>query len=124
MVSRLTLSLGFIDQFANKADMKTFLKDFRTDISSSTVFSLEEIDGGKNTQSKVGIEANLDVQYTVGLATGIPITFISVGDDWSDGDLEGFLDIVNYLLDKEQPPQVLTTSYGENESDISRSLAV
>ncbi|KAI0040957.1 subtilisin-like protein, partial [Auriscalpium vulgare] len=40
-----------------------------------------------------------------------------------DGDLEGFLDIVNYLLDKDTPNQVMTTSYGENESDMSVALA-
>ena len=54
----------------------------------------------------------------------MPTVFISVGDDWNDGDLEGFLDIINYLLDMDSPPQVLTTSYGDNESNISRNLAV
>ena len=53
----------------------------------------------------------------------MPTTFISVGDNWQDGDLEGFLDIINFLLNESNPPHVLTTSYGENESDISRSLA-
>ena len=66
---------------------------------------------------------NLDIQYTVGLASGVPTTFISVGNDFQDGDLEGFLDIINFLLNESNPPQVLTTSYGEDESDISRSLA-
>lgn len=66
---------------------------------------------------------NLDVQYTVGIASGVPTIFISVGDNFQDGDLEGFLDIINFLLNETTPPQVLTTSYGENESDISRSLA-
>ena len=70
------------------------------------------------------IEAqNLDTQYTVGIASGVPTTFISVGDDFQDGDLEGFLDIINFLLSERNPPQVLTTSYGDNEADISRSLA-
>ena len=55
---------------------------------------------------------NLDIQYTVGLASGVPVTFISVGDNFHDGDLEGFLDIINALLAERDPPQVLTTSYG------------
>ena len=71
----------------------------------------------------MAIYQNLDIQYTVGIASGVPTTFISVGDNFQDGDLEGFLDIINFLLGESNPPQVLTTSYGENESDISRSLA-
>jgi tripeptidyl-peptidase I len=52
---------GFIDQFANKADLKTFLGKFRTDISSSTTFALQELDGGQNSQtgSQAGIEVSL-----------------------------------------------------------------
>ena len=65
----------------------------------------------------------MDIQYTVGVATNVPTTFISVGDNTQDGDLSGFLDIINALLGEASPPQVLTTSYGDNESDISRSLA-
>ncbi|KAI0700484.1 family S53 protease [Cytidiella melzeri] len=116
---------GFIDQFANKADLTSFLKKFRTDMSSSTTFALQTLDGGSNSQtgSQAGVEADLDIQYTVGIATGVPVTFISVGDDFQDGDLEGFLDIINFLLGESNPPQVLTTSYGQNENTISRALA-
>ncbi|KAI0823806.1 family S53 protease [Trametes gibbosa] len=116
---------GFIDQFANKADLASFLKKLRTDVSSSTTFTLQTLDGGSNSQSgsQAGVEANLDVQYTIGVATGVPTTFISVGDNFQDGDLEGFLDIINFLLDESAPPQVLTTSYGQNENTISPKLA-
>ncbi|GJE88140.1 S53 family peptidase [Phanerochaete sordida] len=115
---------GFIDQFANSADLKTFLSKFRTDLAGTT-FALQTLDGGSNSQtpSQAGIEANLDIQYTVGVASGVPVTFISVGNNFQDGDLGGFLDIINFLLGESNPPQVLTTSYGDNESDISRSLA-
>ncbi|KII88003.1 hypothetical protein PLICRDRAFT_55032 [Plicaturopsis crispa FD-325 SS-3] len=115
---------GYIQQYANKADLKTFLGDYRTDISSSTSFTLKTLDGGSNSQSATpGTEANLDIQYTVGVATGVPVTFISVGDDYQDGDLEGFLDTINLLLGEDSPPQVLTTSYGQNEDTMSRSLS-
>ncbi|PSR75361.1 hypothetical protein PHLCEN_2v9170 [Hermanssonia centrifuga] len=116
---------GFIDQFANQADLTSFLKKFRTDLKSSTTFNLQTLDGGSNSQSgsQAGVEANLDTQYTVGLASGVPTTFISVGENTQDGDLGGFLDIINFLLGESAPPQVLTTSYGENENEISRSLA-
>ncbi|KAF7357217.1 Family S53 protease [Mycena sanguinolenta] len=116
---------GFIDQYANAADLKTFLKSFRTDMSSATTFTLQTLDGGSNPQSgsEAGDEANLDIQYTVGLATGVPVYFVSVGDQYQDGDLGGFLDIVNFLSDEDDVPNVMTTSYGENETDLSKSLA-
>ena len=49
------------------------------------------------------------------MATNVPTTFISVGDQNQDGDLGGFLDIINSLLAEDNPPLVLTTSFGFNE---------
>ena len=65
---------------------------------------------------------NLDIQYTVGVATGVPNTFISVGDNNRDG-INGFLYIINSLLAESNPPQVLTTSYGFNEPEIPSGIA-
>lgn len=93
---------------------------------SNTTFAFESIDGGTNPQGrdKAAPEAvrelisnqqycvvlnskhqNLDIQYTVGLATGVPVTFFSVGNDTTDDSL-GFLDIVDHLMNKTSPPQV------------------
>ncbi|KAJ7932719.1 subtilisin-like protein [Mycena leptocephala] len=116
---------GFDDQFANKADLTQFLKAQRTDISSATSFGLISVDGGTNSQtrSQAGVEANLDIQYTVGLATGVPVSFVSVGETTKDGADEGFLDIITALIAETAPPQVLTTSYGFNtEADLSKTL--
>ncbi|EKM56141.1 uncharacterized protein PHACADRAFT_257222 [Phanerochaete carnosa HHB-10118-sp] len=115
---------GFEDEFANKADLATFLNEFRPDLEGET-FSLQTVDDGQNPQnaSEAGLEANLDIQYTVGIASGVPVTFISVGLENKDGDLMGFLDIINFLLGESNPPQVLTTSYGFDENTISFSLA-
>ncbi|KAJ7695783.1 subtilisin-like protein [Mycena rosella] len=110
---------GFIEQFAQTKDLASFLTKFRPDLSSTTTFALRTFDGGANTQgaSQAGIEANLDIQYTVGLASGVPVTFVSGGETFSDGALEGFLDIINNLSGLTTVPQVLTTSYGEDEPD-------
>jgi tripeptidyl-peptidase-1 len=151
---------GYDDQYANKADLTSFLKKYRTDMSSATTFTLQTLDGGSNSQTlrNAGVEAvsaflmtdacaidtclcqDLDIQYTVGLATNVPTYFISgkshlilislyhrltsvlVGEQNQDGDLDGFLDTVNFLLGESAPPQVLTTSYGPNEGDVSRAL--
>ncbi|KAK0204174.1 family S53 protease-like protein [Desarmillaria ectypa] len=115
---------GFIDQFAQTADLQTFLRALRPDVPSTTTFTLQTLDGGQNPQSanQAGIEANLDIQYTIGVATGVPTIFISVGDATTDG-VAGFLDIVNFLLAETSPPQVLTTSYGFDETDLPASAA-
>ncbi|KAI0043881.1 family S53 protease [Auriscalpium vulgare] len=116
---------GFLEQFANRADLESFLAANRKDMSSSTTFTLETLDSGHNNQTKseAGSEADLDIQYTVGLATSVPTVFISVGEAFQDGRLDGFLDIVNHLLDKDIPNQVMTTSYGFDERDMSDELA-
>ena len=58
----------------------------------------------------------------MGIASGVPTTFISVGNNTQDGDLDGSLDIINFLLNQDAPPQVLTTSYNVDESDVSFPL--
>ncbi|KAF7344769.1 Tripeptidyl-peptidase sed3 [Mycena venus] len=116
---------GFIDQWANQADLKAFLTRFRTDINSSTVFALETLDGGSNPQvrSEAGIEADLDTQYTIGIATGVPVTFISAGEAGPD-DLDGFLDMITLLINDTNRPSVLSTSYAfQDETDLPVSVA-
>lgn len=55
----------------------------------------------------------------------MPVTFVSVGETYKDGDDQGFLDIINALIGESAPPLVLTTSYGfDVESDLSLSLSV
>ena len=64
----------------------------------------------------------MDIQYTVGVAQGVPVSFISAGSDNTDG-FDGFLDMVNYLLSMSHPPQVLSTSYLFNERDLDHGAA-
>ncbi|KAI3605043.1 protease s8 tripeptidyl peptidase [Moniliophthora roreri] len=115
---------GFIQQWAQEADLSTFLSILRPDIDRNTSFTLQTFDGGENPQGSqfAGIEANLDIQYTVGIATGVPVTFLSVGLDNSD-DVSGFLDVYEQLTASENPPPVLSTSYGFDEPDLGPALA-
>ncbi|KIM73806.1 hypothetical protein PILCRDRAFT_92878 [Piloderma croceum F 1598] len=66
---------------------------------------------------------NLDIQYTVGAVQGVPITFISVGPNNRDG-FKRHLDFAQYLLSMPQPPQVVTTSYGFDESNVDPRFAI
>ncbi|KAJ7869873.1 family S53 protease [Mycena olivaceomarginata] len=115
---------GFLDQWANQEDLTAFLASFRNDINSSTTFALETLDGGSNPQnrSQAGIEADLDIQYTIGLATGVPVTFISAGDDNPDG-ASG--DMITLLISDPNRPSVLTTSYAfQSETDLPIPVAI
>ncbi|KAI9436209.1 family S53 protease [Lactarius indigo] len=122
--NRLAVS-PFHQGSANKADLGEFLQTFRTDLSPNTTFFEQAIDGGSNPQapSEAGIEANLDVQYTVGIASGVPTVLISVGNQARGGEPGRLLDLINFLLHHTELPQVLTTSYVWDENTISHSMA-
>ncbi|KAJ6519079.1 family S53 protease [Mycena sanguinolenta] len=115
---------GLLGQFAQIADLKSFLGEFRTDLPSSNTFFLQILDDGHNIQSvdKAGDEA-LDIQYTIGVASNVTVTFVSVGSDTADG-ADGFLDIVNFFSGEDNIPPVFTTSYGLNESDGGEELII
>ncbi|KAH9921038.1 family S53 protease-like protein [Fomitopsis serialis] len=112
---------GYDNQYPDPSDMSNFLSKYRTDINSSTTWTIVELDGGSYDPTNPGDEADLDVQYTVGLATGVPVYFISVGESTSDG-VFGFLDTANYVLSNLSDAYVMTTSYGSNENEISADV--
>ncbi|KAI0646155.1 subtilisin-like protein [Trametes meyenii] len=114
---------GFFGNSAHFAWLESFLKAERPDMDPTTNFTVVGIDGGTNDQDGPSVsEGELDIQYTVGLATNVPVTYYFVGIDNQDGDLSGFLDEANFLLGLDKPPQVLTTSYGFQESTLSFAL--
>ncbi|KAJ7451298.1 peptidase S8/S53 domain-containing protein [Mycena latifolia] len=116
------LVTAYQQQFAQTADLTTFLKLLRPDIPSTTTFTLLSTDGGVNTQnaSDAGTEANLDIQYTTGIATKVPIEFLSVGgNDFATS----LLDTTTFLDGVTNPPTVMTTSYGSTESSFGSTMA-
>ncbi|KAH9913288.1 family S53 protease [Fomitopsis serialis] len=120
---------GYVEEWPSVADLSAFLADYRPDIDSATSWTLVTLDNGSDPQGPydAGLEANLDTQYTIGLATDVPVTFISAGDNFDPTDNEfaqTLLDTALYLLALPSPPQVVTTSYGDDEEHISQALAV
>ncbi|KAH9896700.1 subtilisin-like protein [Cubamyces lactineus] len=114
---------GFIGDSAHYAWLETFLETYRPDMDPGTNFSVVGIDGGVNDQNEPSeSEGELDIQYTVGLATDVPVTLYFIGLDNQDGGLDGFLDEANAILALDQLPHVLTTSYGLEESSVSFAL--
>ncbi len=62
------------------------------------------------------VEANLDVQYLMGIAPNIPTTFYS----WS-GNADPWLSWIKHVATLTNPPNVISISYGSNEADVTTS---
>jgi len=107
----------FLNEYANKEYLKAFAAYLRPDMNSPLTFTEQFVSGGQSLQdlSRAGCEANLDIQYTVGLATGVPTVFISSGKS----NLEAFDILVRSLLRQPIPPTVLSLSYGFNEDAVA-----
>ncbi|TEB29129.1 subtilisin-like protein [Coprinellus micaceus] len=122
---------GYLDQYANDADLQTFLKKFRKDAAGAT-YPTVQIHGGGNDQSIPGIEANLDIQYTIGMSYPTPNIYYSTGGSppfiqdstTTTNTNEPYLDWVTYILNQTTIPQVITTSYGDDEQTVPLEYAV
>ncbi|KAJ6464216.1 peptidase S8/S53 domain-containing protein [Mycena vulgaris] len=116
---------AFDNEFANKRDLKVFLETYRPDMNPNTTFDLISIDDGINNQLPAGASpfAAPDIQYAVGLATGVPVTFISTGTIANDLFTE-LLDQAHHLLSMRNPPQTIFNGYGALESQVSPQIAI
>ncbi|KAJ7702024.1 family S53 protease-like protein [Mycena olivaceomarginata] len=113
--SNTLLVTGYSDDWAQRADLAvTILKLVRPDIPPSTTFTLLTIDNGTNPQSPsdTGLEANLDIQYTMGeYRDRSPVEFLSVGGPPTLDDFPtALLDTTTFLDGIADPPTVMTTS--------------
>jgi tripeptidyl-peptidase-1 len=123
---------------------QSFLLEFRPDIDPNTTFGLISVDGGINNQLPAGSGVQsviahsyclariaeyttyqtADIQYTVGLATGVPVDFVSTGPLANDVDIfAAYLTQADYLLSLTDPPQMVLHAFADLESDTSPALA-
>ncbi|KAF7336180.1 Family S53 protease-like protein [Mycena venus] len=125
--SNTLLVTAYVEQYAQTADLTAFLKLLRPDIPSTTTFKVISLDNGTDPQDPedAGVEADLDIEYTVGIATGVPVEFLSVGGGDTDEDFaSSLLDTTTFLDGVPNPPSAMTTSYGLNEDEFGSSLAI
>ncbi|KAJ7738936.1 family S53 protease-like protein [Mycena metata] len=121
---------GYFGVSPNQTELSTFLDQFRPDIPPTTTFNLIAIDNVANQHPEdlpyLVEEANSDIQYTVGLATGVPVEFLSVGG-LPETNLSDFatalLDTSIFLDGVDNPPSVVTTSYVPMENQFESSVA-
>jgi tripeptidyl-peptidase-1 len=123
---------GFLEQYVNIQDLQTFYSLFRPEAMNSS-FQFIPINGGQNLQSpsKAGREAALDTQYAFSLTYPIQATFYSTagrapfhpGPDTPTNTNEPYADFLDYVLSHDNPPLVISTSYGEPEKTVPRAYA-
>ncbi|KAI0690236.1 peptidase S8/S53 domain-containing protein [Cerioporus squamosus] len=113
---------GLCGQVASTDDLTEFISRLRPDIKHGS-FNTIPIDGRKVDDSKGTDEADFDIQYSVGLATGVPATLLTTANNSRGIILQDLIDTVDFLLAQDEPPLVLTTSYLFTEADVGNELA-
>ncbi|KAJ7620173.1 subtilisin-like protein [Roridomyces roridus] len=122
------LVTGFVGRSPSQESLSDFLGEFRPDIPKNTSFNLTRIDNSSfvsdGTFDDLTLEADIDVQYTVGVATGVPVDFLSVGGDESLSSLAtAILDQISFVAGMDNPPSTMTSSFGVAETDVGVALA-
>lgn len=121
---------GYLQEFANRADLQTFLRRFRSDAVGAS-FTTILVNGGGDDQSNPGVEANLDIQYTVGMSFPTPNVYYSTGgsppfipdDQTPTNTNEPYLNWLNAVLANSSIPQTISTSYGDDEQTVPSDYA-
>lgn len=125
---------GFLEEYAQHDDLAQFLTTYVPGTYGAEAdFTQVLINGGLNTQDVTGgpqsiVEANLDIQYGLGLAYPTPAIYFSTGGrppETVDYELdnEPYLEFLTYLLAQDSIPQTISISYGDNEWGVPASYA-
>lgn len=120
---------SYLEEYARYSDLALFEKNILPEAVGQN-FSVVQLSGGLNDQNSTNDsgEANLDLQYIVGTSSPLPVTEFSTGGrgpwvadldqpDEADSANEPYLEFLQGVLKLSQSelPQVISTSYGENE---------
>ncbi|KAH8979053.1 subtilisin-like protein [Lactarius hatsudake] len=122
---------GFQGEYASDEDLDKFMRLFRSDAHDPTFLVIDINDSGYDP-NKPGSEANLDMQYTQGIAWPTPHVFYSIGglaeefipDSFQPvNNNEPFLGWLDTMIRLEDIPQTISTSYGGDEQTFPRDYA-
>ncbi|KAK4198097.1 peptidase S8/S53 domain-containing protein [Triangularia verruculosa] len=128
---------SFLEQYARYDDFQTFQSKYVPEAQGQN-FTVELVNGGLDDQKSWhdSGEANLDIQYILGVSHPIPILQYSTGgrgpliptktQPTPPGTNEPYLEWLTYLLNQtdDKIPKVISVSYGEEEQSIPRDYAV
>ncbi|KAH9166721.1 subtilisin-like protein [Lactarius sanguifluus] len=122
---------GFQGEYVGDEDLELFMTLFRSDANDPTFLVIDINDSGYDS-SKPGSEANLDMQYTQGMAWPTPHVFYSMGgvaeefipDSYIPVNTnEPFLGWLEVMISLEDLPQTISTSYGGDEQTFPPDYA-
>ncbi|KAI9455151.1 subtilisin-like protein [Lactarius psammicola] len=123
---------GYLEEFANFADLQDFYAD-QVPAAVGTSFDVVLINGGLNNQtlSEAGVEADLDVQFGLGVSFPTPGTFYSTGGrppfipdvNTPENTNEPYADWLDFVLAQTELPQVISTSYADDEQTVPLDYA-
>jgi tripeptidyl-peptidase-1 len=137
-------SLGvasFLEEWINHTDITSFVSKYGNseDIRTNPgYFTVELVNNGTNNESSPGLEATLDMEYSMPFTGSLPVVFYSTGGRpptlGQDGqelplnlsDSEPYLEWLEYMLAKPDGtiPQVISISYTDTEQKIPRDYAI
>ncbi|KAI9810165.1 MAG: vesicle formation at the endoplasmic reticulum [Phylliscum demangeonii] len=123
---------GYLGEEGQYDDLKMFCAQYAP-YASGHNFTFRSINGGqrKRNATSDSVEANLDIQYSLGLSYPTPSVYYATAGrgplvpdllqpSLSDNQNEPYLDFLDYMLQlpDDELPQTLTTSYGEEEQSL------
>ncbi|KAH8982321.1 subtilisin-like protein [Lactarius hatsudake] len=122
---------GFHGEYVGDEDLEKFMRHFRSDANDANFLVIDINDSGYDP-NKPGAEANLDMQYTQGIAWPTPHVFYSIGglgeefipDSFTPVNTnEPYLGWLDTMIRSEDVPQTISTSYGGDEQTFPRDYA-
>ncbi|CAL8576730.1 hypothetical protein XPA_002596 [Xanthoria parietina] len=135
---------NYLSETANRSDVFLFLNQFRPDAAEAAFnmaqFRIEIIANGDNqqtpnnaTQLAAGkdLEGNLDAETILGISYPTPLIAYNTGgsppfkpdDNTPTNTNEPYLVWVQYVLAQRDLPQVISTSYGDDEQTVPQAYA-
>lgn len=132
---------NYLNEANNRSDVFLFLKRFRPEAAQEAFqFRVEIIANGDNQQTPDNatqlaegkdLEGNLDAETIIGIDYPTPLIAYNTGgsppfkpdDNTPTNTNEPYLTWVQYVLAQRNLPQVISTSYGDDEQTVPRSYA-
>ncbi|KAF2862115.1 tripeptidyl peptidase-like protein [Piedraia hortae CBS 480.64] len=131
---------NYLNETSNYNDTKQFLHQFRPEGEAGYKFPITIIANASNNQGPYtqdqldqskNAEGNLDAQWVLGMSWPVPLYAWNTGGSppfipdlaTTTNTNEPYLVWLNYVLSQRNLPQVISTSYGDDEQTVPESYA-
>ncbi|KAF9880405.1 hypothetical protein CkaCkLH20_02359 [Colletotrichum karsti] len=131
---------GFLEEYPNVPTLQAFLASYSprrnaTNFSPRYNLTVESINGGNTTTEGGGVEALLDIQYSMPFIQPMNVTYFSTGGRGPEIGLDGkektpeesgnepWIEFLEALLARESIPHVISISYTDDEQAIPQPYA-